>query len=152
MAMIPYWPAQRCSSSTLTLAIVSLPSYSPASSSRIGATARHGPHQGAQKSTTTGTSDCSTFCSNSLSVTVIGLAMRRTSLRSIIIDQKYQRRIPTGGMLLLLYACFLKRQAVERIPMGGIVLVLYASFLERQRQYAGLCYPVFRTITSATHT
>src|SRR5262245_37623535 len=80
IAMMPSWPAVRSSSSVLTLAIVSWPSYSPANSSRIGATARHGPHQGAQKSTTTGTSDFSTCCSKSLSVTVIGLAMSGTSL------------------------------------------------------------------------
>src|SRR5215217_3002272 len=112
MAMIPSEPAMRCSSSVLSLAIVSLPSYSPASSSRIGATARHGPHQGAQKSTTTGTSDCSTFCSNSLSVTVIGLAMKRASLRSIVIEHVYHGRIPTGGILVLLYSYLAERQVL----------------------------------------
>src|SRR5260221_160313 len=41
-------------SSMLTLATVSLPSYSLASSSSEGAIMRHGPHHSAQKSTTTG--------------------------------------------------------------------------------------------------
>src|SRR5579872_3738367 len=42
---------------------------SSASSWSSGAIARHGPHQGAQKSTTTGRSDASTSCSKLASVT-----------------------------------------------------------------------------------
>src|SRR5258705_4745989 len=41
----------------------------PASSSRAGSIALHGPHHGAQKSTTTGFPDCSTSRSNVSSVT-----------------------------------------------------------------------------------
>ena len=44
-------------SSMLTFAILIFPSNSVASSSRIGAMALHGPHQGAQKSTSTGVGD-----------------------------------------------------------------------------------------------
>src|SRR4030067_434569 len=44
-------------SSVLTLLTSSRPVYSLASFSRVGATIRHGPHQGAQKSTITGIGD-----------------------------------------------------------------------------------------------
>src|SRR5262245_54389984 len=44
-------------------------SVSAASRSRIGCTAWHGPHHGAQKSTTTGLPACSTSCSKLASVT-----------------------------------------------------------------------------------
>src|SRR6266545_1620086 len=40
-------------SSTLSLATVARPSYSPASASTVGARRRHGPHHSAQKSTRT---------------------------------------------------------------------------------------------------
>ena len=43
-----------------TLPIFTEPRYSPASSSTIGAIMRHGPHQGAQKSTSTGSLDWTT--------------------------------------------------------------------------------------------
>src|SRR5579859_6355328 len=81
IAMIPSCVIHCESSSVLILAIVIWPSYSPASSSRIGATARQGPHQGAQKSTTTGTSDFSTFCSKSASLIAIGLVIRNLLVR-----------------------------------------------------------------------
>src|SRR5580658_11066793 len=55
--------------STSILPTVILPSYSWASSSTIGAIARHGPHQAAQKSTSTGLSDFSTSESKLASVT-----------------------------------------------------------------------------------
>src|ERR1035438_4555092 len=55
--------------STSILPIVTLPWYSPASSSTIGAMARHGPHQAAQKSTSTGFSDFNTSASKLASVT-----------------------------------------------------------------------------------
>ncbi len=45
-----------CSLSTSTLASTNAPLYSPASFSRIGPRVLHGPHQVAQKSTSTGTS------------------------------------------------------------------------------------------------
>src|ERR1039457_7103612 len=55
--------------STSILPTLTLPSYSPASSSTIGAIARHGPHQAAQKSTSTGLSDFNTSESKLASVT-----------------------------------------------------------------------------------
>src|ERR687886_1048184 len=57
-----------------------LPLYSPASSSSTGATARQGPHHGAQKSTMTGLSDLSTCCSKVSSVTAIVLVAMYSSL------------------------------------------------------------------------
>src|SRR5438876_4035045 len=55
--------------STSILPTLILPAYSVASSSTIGAMARHGPHQAAQKSTNTGCSDFSTSWSKFESVT-----------------------------------------------------------------------------------
>src|SRR4051812_23603318 len=54
MARTPYSTAMESFSSILTFVILSLPSNSVASSSRIGAIALQGPHHGAQKSTSTG--------------------------------------------------------------------------------------------------
>src|SRR5262245_66546811 len=58
-------------SSTLILARRNLPAYSSASFSRTGPKTRQGPHQGAQKSTSTGTSceRCKTVVSKSSSPT-----------------------------------------------------------------------------------
>ena len=56
-------------SSTFILTTRTLPSYSLASSSMIGPTARQGPHQGAQKSSRTGRSDLRTRLSKVASVT-----------------------------------------------------------------------------------
>jgi hypothetical protein len=58
----------------LTLATSTLPEYSLASLSRIGATILHGPHQGAQKSTITGVVDFKTVCSKAASVTCTGVS------------------------------------------------------------------------------
>ena len=49
-------------SSTFTLPILNVPRFSLASSSIVGPIIRQGPHQGAQKSTRTGTSESSTCC------------------------------------------------------------------------------------------
>src|SRR5205085_2192304 len=78
---IPYFSAIPWLLSTSTLPTLSLPLYSLATSSIIGAMARHGPHQVAQKSTTTGRSDFSTWLSKSASTKVItsGLAIRLPS-------------------------------------------------------------------------
>src|SRR5690606_32739498 len=54
-----------CCWSTSTLASTKAPPYSPASFSRIGPSDLHGPHQVAQKSTSTGV--CSDFCRTSVS-------------------------------------------------------------------------------------
>src|SRR5262245_48735406 len=58
-------------SSTLIFARINLPCCSSANFSNVGPSARHGPHQGAQKSMTTGTSweRCTTACSKSCSET-----------------------------------------------------------------------------------
>src|SRR6266849_179160 len=55
--------------STSILPIFTLPWYSFASSSTMGAKARQGPHQAAQKSTKTGVSDFKTSWSKLVSVT-----------------------------------------------------------------------------------
>jgi hypothetical protein len=48
----------------LTLTSLIWPGFSPASWASAGETIRHGPHQGAQKSTSTGTAACSTTSAN----------------------------------------------------------------------------------------
>src|SRR5437016_10168284 len=53
MLIMPYRPAMSGCSSVLSFKTFSLPSYSFASSSTIGATIWHGPHHTAQKSTIT---------------------------------------------------------------------------------------------------
>src|SRR5262245_40244403 len=88
-----------------SFATVSCPSYSPASSSRIGATTRHGPHHGAQKSTTTGVSDFNTFCSKSASVTVIGLAMIMDSFYVSTREPRVSTTLIPGGVSLLYSYC-----------------------------------------------
>src|ERR1043166_5372993 len=57
----------------------SLPAYSPASSSTTGAIARHGAHQGAQKSIRTGVELWSTSRSNESSATGCTVAVRPPS-------------------------------------------------------------------------
>src|SRR5216683_1213323 len=57
--------------STSILPIVTLPAYSVASSSTMGAIARQGPHQAAQKSSRTGVSDFRTSWSKFASLTSI---------------------------------------------------------------------------------
>src|ERR1700693_2639059 len=64
--------AVRWFASTSTLVTLTLPSYSPASWSMIGATMWHGPHQVAQKSTTTSPLCCSISALNVASVTATG--------------------------------------------------------------------------------
>src|SRR3546814_16164299 len=63
-------------SSMLTLAMVSLPSISPAISSSAGAICLHGPHHSAQQSTSTRSEDLSTSDSKEASVTLVGADMR----------------------------------------------------------------------------
>ena len=60
---MPKRPAVSGLASTSSFTILTL-SFSLAISSRTGATMRHGPHQVAQKSTSTGVSDLRTSCSN----------------------------------------------------------------------------------------
>ena len=79
MARMPYSAASGCCSSTLTLPIFTLPSYSSASSSRSGAIILHGPHHSAQKSTSTGVGDCKTCWAkfSCVSVTTSGEAIHQ---------------------------------------------------------------------------
>ena len=65
------------------------PAFSAAISSTTGATIRHGPHQGAQKSTSTGTSDSSTSAWKLLSVTSETLPAISAPLRLICRFKKY---------------------------------------------------------------
>src|SRR5690348_2930239 len=58
-------------SSVFILAKRTLPSYSRATASNVGAISTQGRHQGAQKSTTTGSDDCSTSCPKLRSVTSV---------------------------------------------------------------------------------
>src|SRR5882757_1595454 len=67
--------------STSSLATVNLSLFSPAISSRTGATILHGPHQVAQKSTTTVLLLLSTSDSNEFSVTSTVLAPIRAPFR-----------------------------------------------------------------------
>src|SRR6185437_12610330 len=60
-----------------------LPWYWPASSSRIGAMALHGPHHSAQKSSSTGVSDCSTSCSKASSLTWVIRSLNGVSERRV---------------------------------------------------------------------
>src|SRR3990172_5532170 len=76
MLRMPYLDAVWMLSSVLSLTNLTRPLYSSASSSTRGETMRQGPHQGAQKSTSTGRSLSSTWASQSLSVTSAGLLMR----------------------------------------------------------------------------
>src|SRR5205807_6989116 len=69
MLITLYFAATPPFSSTSSLTTLSLPVYSPASASTIGAIILHGPHQVAQKSTRTGMGDFSTSLSNACSVT-----------------------------------------------------------------------------------
>src|SRR5690554_1009981 len=62
-------------SSIFNLAILTLPAYSSASTSSTGAIILQGPHQAAQKSTSTGMSEPRTSASNELSVTLIILSL-----------------------------------------------------------------------------
>ncbi len=68
-------------SSVFILPTLTLPSYSPASFSMVGASMRQGPHQGAQKSTTTGigesrTSDFQFPSVNSFTLPAIAMPRR----------------------------------------------------------------------------
>ena len=59
----------------LTLPTFTEPVYSEANSAITGAIIRQGPHQGAQKSTSTGSWDCKTSCWKFESVNSATLAM-----------------------------------------------------------------------------
>src|SRR5438874_4850630 len=71
--MMLYRPAISFSWSVSTLYTFALPANSSATASTCGAIIRQGPHQTAQKSTSTGTSDFSTSSSKSAAVTAVAL-------------------------------------------------------------------------------
>src|SRR6187200_2557741 len=75
MLMIPNACDRRGLASTSTLTTSTVPSYLAASFSISGATILQGPHQVAQKSTTTGLSFWRTSCSNVASVASLMVAM-----------------------------------------------------------------------------
>jgi hypothetical protein len=68
---MPYFIAILASSSVFNLTILSLAPYSFEISSKIGPTARHGPHHSAQKSTNTGVLLFNTTDSKSAVVTFV---------------------------------------------------------------------------------
>src|SRR5262245_17825252 len=106
-ARIPYSTANCCSWSILTLPILTRPSYSSASSSRMGARALHGGHHSPQKSTNTGVGDSSTSLAKFCCVKEIilgaaiknhGLKFRRANLRCDLNRGSVQdRAIPDHG-------------------------------------------------------
>ena len=71
MLATPYLMASGANSSMLTLPTFTLPSYSFAIFSMVGANILHGPHQPAQKSTNTGMSDSNTSFSKLVVFNVI---------------------------------------------------------------------------------
>src|SRR5690348_7263046 len=86
----------------LTLPILILPSYSVASSSRIGDTILHGPHHSAQKSTSTGWPDLVTSVSKFVAVrfkifaTAIILFPENIAAKWIYFKVKRNSRLPTA--------------------------------------------------------
>src|SRR5271165_2478921 len=82
MPRMPNRAAIAGSSSTLTLAKRARGSSSLAARSKIGAIARHGPHQGAQKSTINGMSLRSTCLSKVFAVSGIGLPVNKLVLQT----------------------------------------------------------------------
>src|SRR5690349_24814071 len=73
MEVIWYFMARSGFSSTFSLSTVILSGLSAWISSRTGATMRQGPHQAAQKSTSTGPSACSTSCSQVADVVALAV-------------------------------------------------------------------------------
>src|SRR5215208_7912429 len=112
-----------------------LPSISSAISSSVGATMRQGPHQEAQKSTRTGTLDCSTSLSKLswLTLTTLSLAIgidSPFSLLSIRCGQArhrpYQQRTPGENAGRLVAASLLQlRLPGRRLRLHGLRLALF---------------------------
>src|SRR5438874_1220321 len=84
MLITPYLEARSLSRSTSTFTTFARPAYSVANCSTDGPIALHGPHHSAQKSTSTGTSELSTFSWNSPVVTAncSAINLSRKKLRS----------------------------------------------------------------------
>src|SRR5690348_7527046 len=87
----------------------SMPWCSSASCSRTGWTARHGPHHGAQKSTTTGLPACRTSASNVSSVT----SFTARSLQTAHERAEPEQRHPPHGFEH-------DRAAHLRVPLGAV--------------------------------
>src|SRR5213594_80181 len=83
MARMLYLMERLWFSSTLTLATLTAPAFSRATSSSSGAIILHGPHHSAQKSTITGLSSCvssrSKLDSSSLITVEFSMALRKVS-------------------------------------------------------------------------
>src|SRR5690242_18092422 len=86
--------------STSSLPTFSLPAYSLATTSIVGAIIRQGPHHSAQKSTRTGTSDRSTSWSNVESVKVSVLSPAIVSPRLQLLESHPAQRIQTRASSL----------------------------------------------------
>ena len=90
---IPKRSASSRSSSMLTLTSFSPPACSSTMRSRTGATAWHGPHHSAQKSTSTGTSLWITSCSNVSFLTAVDIE----SFRCVVLVVLYTGRTTRGA-------------------------------------------------------
>src|SRR5579864_2906535 len=95
-------------SSVFNFPTFTLPAYSVAMASTVGAMALQGPHQGAQKSTNTGVSDLSTSWSKAPSVKV--------SVFSAAIFVPY----PPGGPLLMMRD---RAHRMQLCPFQGVILL-----------------------------
>lgn len=102
MLRIPYWVAIDALSSVFSLQHFSFPAYCLASSSIIGWIIRHGPHHGAQNSTSTGRSPSRTSDFHVESVTA-GTAFERR----VFLDQfpGMGKKIPTWSQRCTLSFC-----------------------------------------------
>src|ERR1051326_5804084 len=98
IARMPNLPASAWLSSTFTLPILSLPSYSSASSSRRGAIILHGPHHSAQKSTSTGVLALVTSVSKVASDNCDILAF---AIRCALLDVAARRKVSGTEALIL---------------------------------------------------
>src|SRR4029450_12133405 len=80
MPRMPYLPGVDGLASMSSLATVTLPPYSLATSSRTGAKSLQGPHHSAQKWTRTGLPDCRTSLSNVASETCLMASLMENPL------------------------------------------------------------------------
>src|SRR5437763_1163527 len=97
-------------SSMLSLAKRTRPAIDAASSSTIGAIWRQGPHQGAQRSSSTGNGDFSTCVEKLASVTTIGLV---ETLRRAL------HRPQTGVSPSWIFTRFVESQLKQRMRIGS---------------------------------
>src|SRR5438093_3737500 len=116
-------------SSTFSLPTVTLPAYSLASASTVGASRLHGPHHSAQKSTSTGAPDFSTLSSKLPSVKVctfsvaiaspqLAASPRPEPLRDgpiIYFDVLFRRTVPRK---VLAHPCDLQRPPSALVGVG----------------------------------